>query len=344
MPVAPASLPAVAVPARYRSSWRLFTDWATATGRQALPADPITVALFLDEMPAAAATLRSRATAINRVHTRCGHPAPGTAAAIRAHLTRRTHPVTDTRSQAETAIAALPTTGWTAGLFGRRDALLLVLSAYAQLPHAAIARLARRDITLTDSGSLHISGVHDITVAGGTNHPATGAVPVYLRWAHLQAHMDRYPSPTATARALRAAAPVTKGTRSNPHTPTIADPLAPLLPRFDQWGSAPFTRAGLSRQAIATLVARHLCGTATPHCNPAGTRISRPEFPTPEPEPAPDDTPTPPPLEWRYDTAVAAKRTAVRELSTLTGTFDDIDDRITTLLDRTAALLDEYRL
>ncbi|MDN5760088.1 MAG: hypothetical protein L0H59_16445, partial [Tomitella sp.] len=129
---------------------------------------------------------------------------------------------------------------------------------------------------------------------------------------------------------------------SNPHNPTIADPLAPLLPRFDQWGSAPFTRAGLSRQAIATLVARHLGGTATPHNDPAGTRNSRPELPTPEPELASEDIPTPP-LEWRYDTAVAAKRTAVRELSTLTGTFDDIEDRITTLLDRTATLLDEYR-
>lgn len=328
------------VPARYQAQWGLFADWCAATGRCALPADPVTLAIFLDTLPAAPGTLRRRVAAINTVHRGCGYPAPGTAAAIRARLSRRTRPVPDLRGRATRVIAGLPATGWTAGLFGRRDALILVLAVYAQLPHARIARLRRGDLTLTGRGGLHIAGAGiDRTVDDPGTDPFAGAGAVYARWAHLQAHMDRYPSAALTAQALRAAAPVTADTHTRAEQPPVADPAGALLTRYDRWGSAPLRWAGLSRQAVSTIVTGHLTGTAAPH------RAPRPHASRPAADTPPIGTSTAavvPPLADRYDEAVAAKKHAAAALSGITGRFEEIDDRIDTLLQRTADLLDNY--
>lgn len=330
-PTAPAG-----VPARYRGAWGLFTDWCAATDRHVLPADPVTVAMFLDALPAARSTLRARATAINTVYIRAGYRPPGAAEAIRVRLSRRATTPPDMRARAEQVIAALPTHGWTAGLFGRRDALMLMLSGYERLPYVDIARLRRRDVTPTDDGGLRIAGGHDITLDGDCDNSKAGAMPVYVRWAYLQAHMDRYPSPTATARALRAAHPITAATRVTVHAPAEPRRDGPLLPRFDQWGSAPLARSGLSRQAVSIIIARHLAGTAPPHREP----IRRPVRDT---TPVSEGTTAapPPPLVCRHDQAVTAKRTATERLSTLTDQFNDADERIDALLARTANLVDE---
>lgn len=50
-------------PRRYRYDWALFADWCTAADLPFLPAAPSTLALFLAEHPAAAATQRARVTA-----------------------------------------------------------------------------------------------------------------------------------------------------------------------------------------------------------------------------------------------------------------------------------------
>jgi hypothetical protein len=62
----------------YRYDWQLFADWCQAAKLRALPTDPVTIALFLDENPAATNAHRIRLTAINSVHQRADYPAPGT--------------------------------------------------------------------------------------------------------------------------------------------------------------------------------------------------------------------------------------------------------------------------
>ena len=53
------------IPARYRHDWALFADWCAAADHRPIPAAPETLALFLHEHPAAAATQRRRLSAIN---------------------------------------------------------------------------------------------------------------------------------------------------------------------------------------------------------------------------------------------------------------------------------------
>ena len=64
----------------------LFTDWCAALEVVPVPADPLVVAEFLADHPAAAATQVRRVSAINHAHRRTGHGAPGTVPAVRAAL------------------------------------------------------------------------------------------------------------------------------------------------------------------------------------------------------------------------------------------------------------------
>lgn len=63
----------------YRSDWADFTSWAEASGRQPLPADPDTVALyltFLADVGLKASTLQRRLSAISQAHKTAGHETP----------------------------------------------------------------------------------------------------------------------------------------------------------------------------------------------------------------------------------------------------------------------------
>ncbi|MGI1850066.1 hypothetical protein ACRRDU_24360, partial [Rhodococcus sp. SJ] len=71
------------IPTRYRHDWALFADWCTATDHRSIPATPGTLALFLQEHPAAVATQRRRLSAITTVHPRHGYPAPGHTETVR---------------------------------------------------------------------------------------------------------------------------------------------------------------------------------------------------------------------------------------------------------------------
>ena len=119
----------------YAADWALFTDWCAATDTTALPADPQTVVEFLTACPAAPATSRCRVAAIDHHHTAHGHQRPGESVAVRAALGRPTGEPFQPTDRDEEAVAAalrgLPSHGWTAGIFGRRDRALLVLSQLA---------------------------------------------------------------------------------------------------------------------------------------------------------------------------------------------------------------------
>src|SRR6478735_1562708 len=129
----------------YANIWGLFVDWCDVAGQEPLPADPTTVLGFLTECPAAGATQRRRVIAIDHRHVAAGLPPPGA----------------DPRVRVAAALRALPSRGWTGGLFGQRDRCLLVLSQLARIPYQQLARLTAGDITIT-------GGVAAITIDGRT--------------------------------------------------------------------------------------------------------------------------------------------------------------------------------
>ena len=228
----------------YTADWALFTDWCAATGAVALPADPHTVLAFLADCPGAPASLRRRVAAIDHHHAGAGYPRPGQSMVVRAALGRRTGAPAETPAHPERVAAALrglPSHGWTAGMFGRRDRALLVLSQLAGLPYTRIATLTAGDIEITDGTAAITTPAGTWTVLPGDDALLCGPCAV-TRWLRVLDLAVTQPSPRVLARAVQAAPPVTD---HSPHqcrstrSPAEATRSAPLLPPIDQWGYSP---------------------------------------------------------------------------------------------------------
>jgi hypothetical protein len=341
-------------PAGYDYEWARFTDWCVATDQPALPAHPITLAEYLDEHPAGLATQRRRLAAITRAHTTHGHPSPAQATAIRALL----HPASSDpaggevevwRESVTDLVAALPTSGWPHGLFGRRDSLLLVLTQLAQLSPTQISRLRRRDLHTDPTGQLHVTtSPWDTTTLPRGDDPRSCPGCIYRRWAWIGEITDRYPSVRTLRDALRRTTPVTPGGPHRCSTPTSPDatdivPAAPderpLLTPIDSWGYQPLHPTALSAKAISELTTAHLHGTAAPHRTlPPPTQIDDRTAAAPEPAPTPRPSPA---QEGARAAALRARRQHDHErLTEATTALAGIDDRIQDLLQRTLALLD----
>ncbi|AHK35274.1 hypothetical protein [Rhodococcus opacus] len=338
----------------YRYDWALFADWCAALDTAPLPADPVALARFLDAHPARRTTQRRRVAAINWVHTAGGHRPPGSSRAIREILSTRARRRDQRAELARDVVSALPTTGWPGGLFGRRDALLLVLSCTVDLTPTAVGRLQRSDLTY-DGNTLLIGAGHDRHLHPAPEDPRGCPVAVYLRWARLQAFFDRYPSNRALARSLTEARPVTDDSVVSYRTlPALReDRDGPLLPSFDQWGHLAAPRRdsrGLSGKSVAAIVTAHLARTA------ASRRARSMLLDTPgsivekigaEPHAAKPDSMgdddyvelTAEELAARYAAGIAHKQTDAQNLRDLTDTFDDIDRKTDEILRRTEELL-----
>ncbi|SMG60285.1 hypothetical protein SAMN02745947_05595 [Rhodococcus rhodochrous J3] len=262
------------IPARYRHDWALFADWCAAADHRPIPAAPDTLALFLHEHPAAPATQRRRLSAINAVHTRHGYPPPGRTETVRRHLdtTRASRLDRLGRLLVQRAVE-LPTTGWPSGLFGRRDALLLVFASTG-MSFADITRLRRRDLRL--DGDTLVATTPTGERFRLAPDPETGdnpAVGIYRRWAEIQTFLDEYPGTHLLRHHL-----------TDP-TAIISDPLdveqvrQPLLCPIDRWGHLPHAES-MTPQSVSALEhvsygLDRLCGIM--HCRgrcvvfPAGT-------------------------------------------------------------------------
>ena len=325
------------LPASHRGDWRLFTEWCAAFELAPLPASAVTIARFLDFEPGAArATLRRRVSAINAAHRIAGHIPPGTLTAVRGLLSAR-----DRHAQAaRRVIRQLPVSGWPAGLFGRRDALVLTLVCRIGIPAARVGELRCGDMTVDVAGNvLRIGGGHDLTVALEADDPY-GGYAVFSRWATVRDLTVRRPSPMAWAPALHTAP-------ARASVPEVSwhehyDPDAALLPTFDRWGNltAPIgdTTTGLSARAVTAILHTHLRAPGRPITGRTEwttgvlERRARPSEPivTPVPVPELDDT---------YDDGVDARRRAAAELNDLDEVFDALDHQMTALLARTEQLL-----
>lgn len=330
VPTAPLS---PATQATYRRDWELFTDWCQAYEHTPLPASPAAVQAFLAEVPIAASRRRC-AAAIAWAHRAAGQPAPIVAAprspdpALLAVDTGR-------------LLSRIPLWGWPAGMFGRRDAMLVILRFDAALTLPAIATLGADRIRVADR-QLTIDGDRDAVTlppAADTRHcPAC----VWLRWRALLLRIRRHHTAAMLRQALGVNAvhddPRPAGHRCT--TPAAASTLdGPVLLPINQWGATPLPRRPPTPRALSGLAAAHWSGFPPHHR--ADTEPVNDHHPG---EPATDQAPTPAVTEYRepyelvHQRGLAARRQAIATLQSARADIDQVDRQVDELQDRIDAL------
>ncbi|MDV8077979.1 hypothetical protein R4P47_15560 [Rhodococcus sp. IEGM 1370] len=313
----------------YSYQWSLFVDWCAAADVEALPASPVTLAEFLAENPAGDAVQLRRVSAINRAHLDAGQPAPGRITSLRIALDSARRDRTTRRAAQDQVIAAgLPTSGSTAALFGRRDAVLLVFAG-AGLSYRAIAELDRTDIT-TDGDTVWIEGRHRIRIAPDHVTEFEPAL-IWNRWRTVLQFSDRYPSTTLLAEHLQRN--TLPDMTALPHCP------GPVAVPIDRWGHLPLPVTAMTAAEVGAVITGHRTG-ASPLHTPRRPTI-RPSDDTDRSDPIAAPEPVLAELDsGYYRSGVEARRRAHTALADVPDMVDDVEDRIEQLLERTLQLLD----
>lgn len=256
----------LAVPsaAAYRRNWQLFADWCAATGHQALPATADTVTDFARAAGSAPSTERRFRAAIADAHRRAGHVPPGVPVA------QRSHPFPGVDVQA--VLGRIPVWGWPAGLFGRRDAMLVVARVQAGLTLAQTAALTVEQVSVDENQVLHLPGVQ----LTPTEIPQTCPACVWLRWRSMLVHMRRFTPAAVLARRLYRSDVVEEHRCASTSTQQVSGPV--LVP-INQWGAPPLPLQPATARTITALTTAHT-GSAPPR-HP--TRTPPPEDPPPPP-------------------------------------------------------------
>ena len=161
----------------------------------------------------------------------------------------------------------LPSSGWTAGVFGRRDRCLLVLAELAGVPYKHIASLTAGDLALDDGTVL-------ITVGGATYRLAPVEDPVLCpacavtRWIEVLDVAVRELATAAIAGHLRKANRVVPASPHRCGEPVDIDPQTlaqPLLAPIDQWGAFPFPLRRLSAHSVSRQTRDMIAGNLAAH-------------------------------------------------------------------------------
>lgn len=324
----------------YAAGWELFSDWCAVTDHQALPADPSVVVAFLAECPAAPKTQRGRVAAIDHHHASTGYASPGRSPMVFAALGRPTGGPPDAAGAlttvVEVALRALPSHGWTQGMFGRRDRCLLVLSQLAGVPFRDLAVLTAGDVTVVGGVAAIASSAGAITLTVADDPVVCGPCAL-TRWLRALDVVMTKPSHRVLAKQLTDAEPVTD---QSPHlcrsTREISSLVVdvPLLPSIDQWGYVPFPVHRLSPHSLSRLVHQTLAGDLVVHRQiPVNEEV--PDLAgTPAPVPAvsvytPDDAK----LAW------ARRRADLENLAGIDDVLAEIDARAKELDRRTVDVL-----
>jgi hypothetical protein len=327
--------PGTRVPAGYRTDWALFTDWCAATGAPPLPAAVGTVEAFLAGCPAAPATAARRVAAIGWHHRHCptGHPVAGIPdrRALRASLGRP--PPIPTRPPPEpdalaAAVRALPTTGWTGGFFGRRDAAVLTLAA-SPLGWTALAGLRTGDVSVA-AGVLHLPGGYRLPAGPD---PASCPPCVWLRWARALGLARREVSIRVLRAALDRAAALSSTSPHRCRIPPGSDrgddvgdvPGDPVFTPIDQHGYPTLDRA-LAPTSLARLAARHLDGQPPPRRTMSPVpRPAESESPALSAPPPPPPAPSAATLQAVHRHALDRRRDDLRQLDALDRLLADLE-------------------
>ncbi|MGU3438144.1 hypothetical protein ACNHUS_34690 [Actinomycetes bacterium M1A6_2h] len=329
-------LPRPAAPqAAYRYEWALFVDWCAAADVCALPASSVVLAQFLDEHPASDAVQRRRVAAVDRRHRDAGVAAPGAVTSVRVALDRVRADRVARRAELDGVLAvALPWWGSSAALFGRRDAVLLLLAG-AGLSYTAIAALDRSEVS-ADGADLWVGGAHRVRIPATGFPPGSSPADLWGRWATVLAFSDRYPSTTMLLKHLRH--------NTFPDTSGLGVRPGPVAVPIDRWGHMPFPAAPMTAAAIAGVVAAHRTGTVPPHTPTSAhrgrttDRDRRNGDRTLAVAAAEQDSVA---LDSGYHRrGVDARRQAHAVLAGVGELADEVDERIERLLQRTLELLD----
>jgi len=247
---------------------------------------------FLTAAPARPTTLARRVRAIASAHRRAGYlltrPDIGPAAPRPAPERPRPEP--------GLMIAACPTRGWPAGLTGRRDAFLIVLTETLGYPHRAARGLRPAEITEPTP----VPGGEAVPRLAGravpsSDDPRTCPACAVARWLDILGLADGLGRGSARTALAAADAP----TPASPHQHTPTEPArwrgaAVLLPAIDRHGWLDDYRP-LSTRTIRTRLAHASRRASTddlpgepPDTPPAATDPAATTAPTPPARPAPE--------------------------------------------------------
>ncbi len=228
----------------------------------------------------------------------------------------------------------LPSNGWTAGLFGRRDRVLLTLAAqtvipYRQLPGLTVAQLhvAEGTATITDHhGTAHL--------VDSTEDPVLCGPCTLVRWRRV---LDTEATFKSVKTLLKDAEAVTAASHHPCRAPKPIDDKtldAPLFPPINQWGHLPLPIRPLSPHSTSRLARQADTGLA--HHNALRVddvlAVLSADQQTAAPAPA-----APRPV-WDWAAANQRKKDAVQQLAPLADALDDIEARIDELIARTKDL------
>ncbi len=314
----------------YAADWSLFTDWCTATKQVALPADWATVDAFITGCPGAPATTRRRLAAIAHHHRTAGRPPPTDPARVAGPPARE---VIDP-GQVEMLMRMLPSHGWIAGLFGRRDRALLTLAAATTIPYRQLPRLTVAQLHIADS-------VATITDRHGTAHVVESATDPVLcgpctlvRWRRV---LDTEVKHKSVKTLLKKAEEVTGAGHHSCRSPKHIDARtldAVLFPPINQWGHLPLPIRLLSPHSTSRLARQADTGLAHHRVLDVDELVAVVGANQVAVDPAP------PVARPVYDWAAAnqRKKDAVQQLAPLADALDDIEARIDELLARTKDL------
>ncbi|MFD6390034.1 site-specific integrase [Nocardia sp. NPDC060259] len=274
----------------YRTDWIAWAGWCAAEQRQALPADPLDVAVYLAAAADARrdsgawafspATLDRKSAAIAAVHAANGLPSPTRSDVVRLTLRgiRRTRRTPPTRKRPvllhtlDQLLAELPEPGWPTEPARRRDALALLVGFAGALRRSELAGLRISDVHVrTDHTTgepllvVHLpttktdpTGVAEQRIAlPRGKHPRTCPICAFADWVRLlEVHADAGDPGT---RSWAAEHPVHDTTIHRCHgftgTPLSTDTERPLFPTINRHGS--IGAAPLSGRAVAELVKRY---------------------------------------------------------------------------------------
>jgi integrase len=206
----------------YAGDWAAFADWCAAAGRSRLPADPATVATFLESLSGSHryGALARRLAAIADRHARAGMPVPAIhprLTALLRHLrarpprARKAPPSPDQLTRLARACLGDRT--------GQRDRALLLLMA-AGLSRTTLIGLDAEDVRLTTPGM-------DLTLCG---HGFDGAEAAPTRVVTLARHSL---PPACPVRALE------DWMRASETA------FGPVFRKVDRWGNVEHHRLGV---------------------------------------------------------------------------------------------------
>ncbi len=290
----------------YLGEWGLFCDYTSATDQPALPTTVAALTGFLAALPARPATMARR---VARSPPRTAAPAICSPAPTPGLL----------------MIAACATRGWPAGLTGRRDAFLIVLTEILGYPHRAARQLRTADIAEPTTGppgeSVPCLQGRPVPSSGD---PRTCPACALVRWVDILGVADGLGRGSTRMALAVADAPTPTG----PHQHTPTEPArwrgaAVLLPAVDRHGWLDDYRP------ISTRTIRTRLGLASGRTGPDVLLTGPPDTPPAATNPA-AATPATPPARPAHE---------LDEVLTL---LDDLADDADALNTRIQALLDDH--